>query len=240
MLKDFFSVPVYIHNFNYDTNLLSKSCFQYMTDNREVIEKKAGQDIKSIYDLQLTWVKDEIKVNTEGFGEPKYSISNSYKLDNIDVWNNLLSDFEKHANEFVKNFYDKKLKISEFWVNVSRKNNFVQPHVHPKSVFTGVYYIQSSENCGDLRMENPFATQLQMTGELKPPYTKYNTSYWKFPPIENRLYLFHSWLRHSVEVNYSDVPRLSLSFNMVEENVVYNMHERGFTHKKKPGQENIK
>ena len=59
MLKDFFSVPVYIHNFNYDTNLLSKSCFQYMTDNREVIEKKAGQDIKSIYDLQLTWVKDE-------------------------------------------------------------------------------------------------------------------------------------------------------------------------------------
>ena len=58
-----------------------------MTDNREVIEKKAGQDIKSIYDLQLTWVKDEIKVNTGGFEEPKYSISNSYKLDNIDVWN---------------------------------------------------------------------------------------------------------------------------------------------------------
>jgi hypothetical protein len=27
---------------------------------------------------------------------------------------------------------------------------------------------------------------------------------------------------------------------MVEENVVYNMHERGFTHKKEPGQENIK
>ena len=50
MLKDFFSVPVYIHNFNYDTNLLSKSCFQYMTDNREVIEKEAGEDIKSIYD----------------------------------------------------------------------------------------------------------------------------------------------------------------------------------------------
>ena len=89
-------------------------------------------------------------------------------------------------------------------------------------------------------MENPFATQLQMTGALEPPYTKYNTSYWKFPPIENRLYLFHSWLRHSVEVNYSDVPRLSLSFSMVEENVVYNMHERGFTHKKEPGQENIK
>ena len=45
-----------------------------MTDNREVIEKEAGEDIKSIYDLQLTWVKDEIKVNTEGFEEPKYSI----------------------------------------------------------------------------------------------------------------------------------------------------------------------
>ena len=111
----------------------------------------------------------------------KYSISNSYKLDNLDVWNNLLSDFEKHGNEFVKNFYNKKLKISEFWINVSRKNNFVQPHVHPKSVFTNVYYIQSSENCGDLRMENFYHTITNDWCSPEPPYTKYNTSYWKFP-----------------------------------------------------------
>ena len=234
MLKDIFSIPVDIHDYNFDVKLMSKVCFEYLKENKDLIEKDTGQNIEDLIDLQLTWTDNKFKINTKGFNTPEYPIVNNTwsELPREKIWEDLLKEVETKSNIFIKNFYNKKLKLGEFWINICRSGSSLNPHVHPNSVLTGVFYIHTSEGCGDLRIENPYATQLQMNGgnsQLAQPVTQYGAGYWDLPPTENRMYLFHSWLRHSVEINKSTYPRISISFNLIDdsdEEIITNLIEQ--------------
>ena len=161
MLKDIFSIPVDIHDYNFDVKLMSKVCFEYLKENKDLIEKDTGQNIEDLIDLQLTWTDNKFKINTKGFNTPEYPIVNNTwsKLPREEIWEDLLKEVETKSNIFIKNFYNKKLKLGEFWINICRSGSSLNPHVHPNSVLTGVFYIHTSEGCGDLRIENPYTTQ---------------------------------------------------------------------------------
>ncbi|MGF1538210.1 MAG: TIGR02466 family protein [Elainellaceae cyanobacterium] len=99
------------------------------------------------------------------------------------------------------------------WAMVSPKNAYSSFHHHPNSVLSGVYYVQTPENCGDLYFHDPRAG-----GQiLLPPVRKstpWTTGKIRLKPQAGLCVIFPSWFWHGVEPNLSDEIRISISFNI--------------------------
>ena len=86
-------------------------------------------------------------------------------------------------------------------------------HEHPHSIHSGVYYIKTSENCGNLVFPHPNQTIMWGWGGLQEENNILNCGMVSFSPLKDSLFIFPSWCPHSVDTNQSDEPRISLSFN---------------------------
>ena len=85
-------------------------------------------------------------------------------------------------------------------------------HVHGNSVFSGVVYLDVSENCGNIW----FRKEELLTGILQPGIeheTVYNYLFHSITPAKGLLILFPSFLFHKVDVNRSNSDRYSIAFN---------------------------
>jgi uncharacterized protein (TIGR02466 family) len=110
------------------------------------------------------------------------------------------------------------------WANINYSGGYNRPHVHPNCLFSGVYYVKTQPNCGNLVINDP-----RPGVQLKMPKTKVsidNTDMFRMPrelwreahiqPIQGRLIMFPSWLWHCVETNNSNDIRISVSFNFIQ------------------------
>ena len=91
------------------------------------------------------------------------------------------------------------------------------PHIHPNSLFSGVYYIKAPENSGDLVCNDPRpGVQLNMPTrkEGKPSKNLWREVHLK--PVEGRIIIFPFYLWHNVEPNLSNDIRISVSFNFIQ------------------------
>lgn len=104
------------------------------------------------------------------------------------------------------------------WININGYKDFNMPHIHPYSMISGVYYAQAHDKCGGISFDHPASDLMQYDygmGRLTSLNTSNATNY-TFPALVNRLYLFPSWLKHSVLANQSKTKkRISLSFNLM-------------------------
>ena len=58
---------------------------------------------------------------------------------------------------------DREPILGNMWANLNPPGAYNQPHIHPNSLFSGVYYIKAPENSGDLVCNEPRAgAQLNM------------------------------------------------------------------------------
>ena len=121
-----------------------------------------------------------------------------------------------------ENNYKPKLGIlsSHGWVNINRKGDFNREHVHPDCHWSGVYYVKTPANCGELRFHNPIAaSSMVKSGHLlNLTSSNINTSFFlnsiPLDPYEGSILIFPSWLFHSVDPNRSNYDRISISFNI--------------------------
>jgi len=121
----------------------------------------------------------------------------------------LIKELEHHSSTFRGNTQ----LISNMWFNVNEYKDSNAPHIHPFSIYSGVYYIESPENCGQIQFEHP-ATDLLMYWEKIASGASHASSIYKYPAIKNTLYIFPSWLKHSVTPNNNqEEKRISISFN---------------------------
>ncbi len=60
------------------------------------------------------------------------------------------------ANTLGLNIQKQPLKLDESWLNVHGDREYQEPHIHPNSVISGVYYAKAPNNCGDLLIHSPF------------------------------------------------------------------------------------
>ena len=128
----------------------------------------------------------------------------------------LVQEIEKYYYEMAEvfAFQNTSLKLDNMWFNINGYKDFNQMHRHPACAFSGVYYVKTPENCGNIVFENP-AEILEYANALIPykAWNQFNTvSHWR-KAEENLLYVFPGWLRHSVEPNLSNEKRISISFN---------------------------
>lgn len=90
--------------------------------------------------------------------------------------------------------------ISGMWINISPQGAWNLPHTHPPSgniFYSGVFYLKTPKNCGDLSFLNPLDI---------------NQAYHHHPSPKD-LVLFAGNLPHLVGPNLSNEDRISIAFN---------------------------
>lgn len=125
----------------------------------------------------------------------------------------LISLIEKHVFEFVRNMGSAhQYRCKEAWANISRKYNFQEYHTHSSRTISAVYYLDVPENSGKIYFESPLEPDMLPIENI----TNYNM--WShrvawFEPQAGTLLIFRSYLRHMVEQNKTDNPRISIALN---------------------------
>ena len=118
---------------------------------------------------------------------------------------------------FKEEWLDREPVLGNMWANINPKDGLNQPHIHPKSLFSGVYYVKSNPKAGRLKIYDPRpGAQIVMPirKEGQPPKHLWRDI--NIDPFPGRIIMFPAWLWHAVEANQSDELRISVSFNFVQ------------------------
>ena len=102
-------------------------------------------------------------------------------------------------------------KIQSYWFNVNEQNNYNASHHHLGLGVTlsGCFYVEAPENSGALVLERPMSCG---TDEWDVE-TEYSLDKFYLQPVVGRFVFFPASLRHQVQQNLTDKPRISVAFN---------------------------
>tara|TARA_R100001086_G_scaffold170143_1_gene92854 strand:- start:136 stop:723 length:588 start_codon:yes stop_codon:yes gene_type:complete len=109
-------------------------------------------------------------------------------------------------------------KLGNMWANINYTNSYNKPHVHPNALFSGVYYVKSPENSGELVFNDPRPGVQYMKPDMKKG--ELPKQLWRevrIKPKAGRILMFPAWLWHCVEQNKSNDIRISVSFNFIQD-----------------------
>ena len=98
------------------------------------------------------------------------------------------------------------------WVNCHQHMERAQDHSHRNSLYSGVFYLDTHNNCGDIMFMD------QRHRHLDPRRTAtnvYNSKSWRITPEQGMVLIFPSELVHCVEPNMDHNRRYSLAFNVM-------------------------
>lgn len=104
----------------------------------------------------------------------------------------------------------------QLWANSMKKGGFHSIHNHPHSSFSGCFYLSCSENTSPLLIHNP-----TMPFRMHEPFIVDPTNYTAFTapsltitPKVNTMFVWPSWLSHSVPKMKTNEERISIAFNV--------------------------
>jgi uncharacterized protein (TIGR02466 family) len=125
--------------------------------------------------------------------------------------------FKMQEEIFKKEFLTQKPVLGNMWANINYPGNANRPHLHPNSLFSGVYWVKAPEKSGSLMLYEPRpGVQCTMPnrkeGELPPEL-------WRevhYAPRAGTAVMFPAWLWHEVKPNESNDIRISVSFNFLQ------------------------
>jgi len=118
---------------------------------------------------------------------------------------------------FKEEWLDREPVLGNMWANINPKEGSNQPHIHPNSLFSGVYYVKSNPQAGRLKIYDPrpgIQMVMPIRKEGQPPKHLWRDA--NLDPVTGRLIMFPAWLWHAVEPNQSDELRISVSFNFIQ------------------------
>ena len=130
----------------------------------------------------------------------------------------LIKEIETHSSQFAETFLSKNKQILiNMWFNINLYKDFNISHNHSGDDISGVYYIKTPNECGNIVFEHPAKDLYDyylLNVENRADENAYNVKSWWMPSKANILYLFPAWLKHSVEANNNKTEeRISISFN---------------------------
>jgi uncharacterized protein (TIGR02466 family) len=190
--------------------------FQYDVENSEHLNKTL---------LDVTYAERErgVAVNKSNTAElgSWHSATNLHKkpeyerlLGEVNATLSRISDELSYAKDHV-------LKVTTMWSIINPPGNGNRAHVHPNSLWSGVYYVQAPESCGKIEFIDPrtvlIMNQAKFEAKKKRPrecWTKVN-----YKPVPGRMVIFPAWLYHGVDTNMSKEngrasDRVIISFNI--------------------------
>ena len=125
--------------------------------------------------------------------------------------------FNMQDEIYQKEFLDFKPVLGNMWANINYPGGYNRPHLHPNSLFSGVYWIKTPINSGNLMLYDPKpGSQMTMPNRKK---KQLPSQLWRevhYEPVAGRCIMFPSWLWHEVQPNRSNDIRISVSFNFLQ------------------------
>ena len=107
--------------------------------------------------------------------------------------------------------------LGNMWANINYPKCFNRPHIHPNSLFSGVYFIKTPQKSGNLMVYDPRpGVQMAMPSRKK---EQLQSELWRevhYEPVAGRIIMFPAWLWHEVKPNESNDIRISVSFNFLQ------------------------
>ena len=124
--------------------------------------------------------------------------------------------FQMQKEIIQEEYLDIKPRLGNMWANINPPGGYNNSHIHPNSLFSGVYYIKALPNSGKLQLMDPRPGVQQCMPARKPgklPRELWRETY--YDPIPGRMIMFPAWMWHKVEQNQSNDIRISVSFNFI-------------------------
>ena len=140
-----------------------------------------------------------------------FKSKDTYLLDH-EQFKNIKNFIYESLNKFTKEVLmsDQRLVVTQCWLNKNPKGSNHHEHVHPNSIISGVFYFKQDPKLPPIS----FSKSIQSAMKLDPKkYNNLNSESFLLPCTDGELILFPSNLKHSVPVNMSEEPRISMSFN---------------------------
>ena len=192
-IQEIFSVPVYKIKLDLNVKELQSFCNKYQHD--DIVGKAVS--------------------NHGGYH------SNNLPLDDV-ILQPLIEEIKIHSSRFAKEFFSKNKQIlNNIWFNINLYKDFNVSHNHSGDDISGVYYIKTPTECGNIIFEHPAQDLFDyyfLNVENRKEVNVYNARTWLMPSKVNMLYLFPAWLNHSVEDNKNKIEeRISIGFNTYHE-----------------------
>ncbi len=149
--------------------------------------------LEKLDDAGIKWCKKNYKNGYTSYGS----------LDRLYRQHTVFESFEKALHKKIQkllsktnlNLRMKDLEMTTCWVNVMHKGTKHAYHVHPHSVISGTYYLQTPKGSSPLCVKDPRGVE-----------TKFNAK-------AGDLILFESWVNHEVPLFNGTSPRVGISFN---------------------------
>ena len=147
-----------------------------------------------------------------------------YQSKNLNCSESILQPLIFHIQKETLNFsrlfhmtYDS-FKVDNMWININGFKDFNNNHNHPGCLFSGVYYISTPQNCGNIEFIR--SAERFMVYDWEVPVTNhnnYNSTIWYLPAEQHRCYIFPSFYEHRVSPNLNkEEERYSISFNITQ------------------------
>jgi len=170
-----------------------------------LLDSKLDQTIREV-------LKSEIENNKGN------SFSNKGGYQTVSINNEIICNtiLNKSVEMITENYRisNSNFTINSLWINQNNKYNFNSPHIHPLSVFAGVYYLDVAETGGDLIFYRGDRSNQMLDTNKGFVDADFNAEY-HFTPLKNQIILFPSNLVHMVSPHFDDKPRISVSFNIL-------------------------
>ena len=129
--------------------------------------------------------------------------------------------FQAQRDIYKEEHLDSEPFLGNMWANINPPGGYNRTHIHPNSLWSGVYYVKTPKNCGHLKLEDPRSVSLMSRPnhiEGEQPSRLWREVH--FEPVTGRLIMFPSWVNHGVDPNMSNEIRISVSFNFLQRNFV--------------------
>jgi uncharacterized protein (TIGR02466 family) len=187
--ESFFPTLIYGEDFNLDNNTLEKEIVKWSHNSHGVK-----------------------KTNVNGW----HSETNMHEMPQFKPLVDEL--YKMQLNIFKEEWLDRKPIMGNMWANINYKDGYNKAHIHPNSLFSGVYYVKTSQGCGNLVCNDPrpgIQTVMPIRVKRQPPKHLWREVH--IAPVTGRAIMFPSWLWHCVEPNESNDIRISVSFNFIQD-----------------------
>ena len=162
----------------------------------------------------VAWSKQDkgiIRTNVQGW----HSTTNMHERPEFKKLVNMLYDCQKTVYE--QEYYESEPFLGNMWANINPPGGSNRAHQHPNSLWSGVYWIKTPKNCGQLKIDDPRSVACMTRPRQKD--TKKPDRLWRethYEPVAGRCIMFPSWLMHCVDPNESNDIRISVSFNFLQ------------------------
>lgn len=124
---------------------------------------------------------------------------------------------DKHAADFAAALHldlgGRRLTLDSLWVNVLAPGGGHTGHIHPHSVLSGTFYVETPKSASSLKLEDPRLPMMMAAPPRREDAPEEERGFVYETPQAGDILMWESYLRHEVPPNGARKPRISVSFN---------------------------